>query len=63
MQTKILDWLVADYSVFGLHIQHWMPVVALTFAIFIVFSWLDHRKARKPAASVDGFFFKKNRAD
>jgi hypothetical protein len=31
-----LDWLTADFSVFGFHIQHWMPVVALVFAVFIV---------------------------
>jgi hypothetical protein len=61
MQTKLLDWLVADYSVFGLHIQHWMPVVALALAIFIVFSWLDHRRVRKSAAAVVVFFKKKPR--
>jgi hypothetical protein len=42
-----LDWLTADFSVFGFHIQHWMPVVALAFAVFIVFSSFDQRKFRK----------------
>ena len=44
MQTMSLDWLTADFSIFGFQIQHWMPVVALAFAVFIVFSRLDQRR-------------------
>jgi hypothetical protein len=43
MQTTIIDWLVTDFSVFDLRIQHWMPVVILMFGIYIVFSSLDQR--------------------
>jgi len=47
MQNAFLDWLVTDYSVFGLRIQHWMPVVIFVFAVFLVFSRLDQRISRK----------------
>ena len=43
MQNAIFDWLVTDYSVFGLPIQHWMLVVIFVFAVFLVFSSLDQR--------------------
>jgi hypothetical protein len=40
----IIDWLLADFSVFGVRIQYWMPVFALLFAMFFLFSaWLDRR--------------------
>jgi len=42
-----LDWLTDDFSVFGFHIQHWMPVVTLAFAVFIVFSCSNQQKFRK----------------
>jgi hypothetical protein len=42
-----LDWLTADFSIFGFHIQHWMPAVALAFVVIVVFSSFDQRKFRK----------------
>jgi hypothetical protein len=47
MQNAILEWLVTDFDVFGLRIQHWMPVVALAFVVFFVFSSLIERIFRK----------------
>jgi hypothetical protein len=29
MRTTIFDWLVADFSVFGLRIQDWMPAFVI----------------------------------
>jgi len=45
MQTMSLAWLTTDFSIFGFHIQHWMPVVILMFVVFIVFSRFDHRRS------------------
>jgi hypothetical protein len=47
MQNAILDWLVTDFYVFGLRIQHWVPVVVLAFVVFFVFSSLVERIFRK----------------
>ena len=47
MQNAIIDWLLTDYPLFGLHIQYWMPVVILVFVVFLVFSSLDQRISRK----------------
>ncbi|HEY5504077.1 MAG TPA: hypothetical protein VIK28_02895 [Sedimentisphaerales bacterium] len=47
MQIAFLDRLVADFDVFGLRFQHWMPAVALMLAIFVVSFWLDRRSVRK----------------
>jgi hypothetical protein len=33
MGTEFLDWLVADFYVFGLRIQYWMPLFVVVFAI------------------------------
>jgi hypothetical protein len=43
----IFDWLIADFSDFGLRIQYWMPVFAFIFAILVFLAWLDHRRFRK----------------
>jgi hypothetical protein len=47
MQDMFLDWLMADFSIFGLRIQYWMPMVFFVFVIFFVFSNLDLRRFRK----------------
>lgn len=44
MQATVLDWLVADFYVFGLRIQHWMPVFGIVLAILLLFVWLDDRR-------------------
>ena len=47
MPKAISDWLVTDFYVFGLSIQHWMPMAALAFVVFFVFSSLIERLLRK----------------
>jgi hypothetical protein len=39
----MLNWLIGDFNVLGLHIQHWIAAVAIMFAIWIVIALLDYR--------------------
>jgi hypothetical protein len=47
MQAMFLNWLMEDYSIYGIHIQYWMPMTVLVFVVFFVFSNLDLRRFRK----------------
>jgi len=46
MQT-VLRWLVADFYVFGLRVQHWMPVFLAIFVIVIFVNALTDGNYRK----------------
>jgi hypothetical protein len=46
MQTKLHDWLVGDTSIFGVGIQHWMPIVVFVVAVFFAFSKLCEQRTR-----------------
>jgi hypothetical protein len=40
-----LDWLVSDFDIYGLPVQHWMLVSASMLAMFAVVIWQDHHKS------------------
>jgi len=41
---QILNWLISDFSVFGLRVQYWMPAFILLFAVILFFALLDRQK-------------------
>jgi hypothetical protein len=43
MQTFI-DWLVADFYIFGIRIQHWIPAFLAIFVIVIFITDGNYRK-------------------
>jgi disulfide bond formation protein DsbB len=44
MQTTILDWLVADFSVFGLRAQNWMLIIFVFLVLYVFVVWLGRKK-------------------
>ena len=38
----VFDWLVADFYVFGLRLQYWMPLFVAIFVILILASFGNH---------------------
>ncbi len=44
---QILNWLLSDFSVFGLRIQYWMPVLIILFVVLLFFSSLDQLRFNK----------------
>jgi len=47
MQETLLDWLVADFSVFGVRLQHWMLIAAFILVSYAFIAWLDHQRFYK----------------
>jgi len=45
MGTANLNWLVADFFVFGIKFQDWMPIVVLLFMFFGFFAFLSDRQS------------------
>jgi hypothetical protein len=41
---QILNWLISDFSVFGLRIQYWMLAFTLVFVVLLFFALLDRQK-------------------
>jgi hypothetical protein len=46
VMQAFLDWLVAEFYVYGVPVQNWMLIAGAMFAIFFIFSWQDHHKSR-----------------
>jgi hypothetical protein len=46
MQNSFFDWALADFYVFGLHFQYWMPAVLLIFAVFLLWELLGPRSGK-----------------
>jgi len=44
---QILNWLLSDFSVFGLRIQYWMPAFIIVFVIVLFFFLLNQRRFNK----------------
>jgi uncharacterized membrane protein len=44
---QILNWLLSDFSVFGVRIQYWMPALIIVFVVVLFFSLLDQRRFNK----------------
>jgi hypothetical protein len=43
---EFLDWLVADFYVYGLPVQHWMLIAGAMLMIFSIVSLQDHHNSR-----------------
>ena len=42
-----LNWLVADFNVYGLEFQNWMLLSGAMLVIAVFVGWQDHRKLRE----------------
>jgi hypothetical protein len=42
-----MAWFLANSEVFGLHIQHWVPVFATIFAVWTLFALLNDHSSRE----------------
>jgi hypothetical protein len=43
----MLNWLIADFEILGLHIQYWMAAFAAVFAIWMLCIFLGQQPFRK----------------
>ena len=41
-----MTWFLTNSNILGLHIQHWVPVFALIFAIWALFALLNDHWSR-----------------
>jgi hypothetical protein len=46
VMQAFLNWLVAEFYAYGVPVQHWMLIAGAILAVFSIFSWQDHHKAR-----------------
>jgi hypothetical protein len=52
---QILNWLVSDFSVFGLRIQYWMLAFILLFAVILFFALLDRQNSADELTKWEAF--------
>ncbi len=46
MENSFLNWLVSYFSIFGFHIQYWMPTMLLIFAAFLLWNLLGPKSEK-----------------
>jgi hypothetical protein len=44
MRDWLGPWLVDEFSVLGLHLQHWMPVAVAIVVLWVVYEWVSRRR-------------------